>query len=79
MRVIPTDQDGFAGSGASMMFVGGPLPRLDTGLRDSPTGVAFIDAESQLDRLRMLIRRVEGASLDPVASRDFIHRLAKEL
>ncbi|MFF0014644.1 helix-turn-helix domain-containing protein [Streptomyces sp. NPDC005374] len=79
VRVIPTDQDGFAGSGASMMFVGGPLPRLDTGLRDSPTGVAFIDAESQLDRLRMLIRRVEGASLDPVASRDFIHRLAKEL
>ncbi|MFI6437468.1 helix-turn-helix domain-containing protein [Streptomyces sp. NPDC050759] len=79
VRVIPTDTDGFAGSGASMMYAGGPVPRLDTGLRDSPTGVAFIDAESQLDRLRGLIRRVEDASLDPMASRDFIHRLAKEL
>ncbi|MER6525594.1 helix-turn-helix transcriptional regulator [Streptomyces sp. NPDC001508] len=79
VRVIPTDQDGFAGSGASMMYAGGPVPRLDTGMRDSPTGVAFIDAESQLPRLRELFRRVESASLDAMASRDFIHRLAKEL
>ncbi|MDX3382954.1 helix-turn-helix transcriptional regulator [Streptomyces niveiscabiei] len=78
VRVIPTDQDGFAGSGASVMYVGGPLPRLDTGLRDSPTGVAFVDAEAQLDRLRALVRRVEMAALDPVASRDFVHRLSKE-
>ncbi|WP_416970508.1 helix-turn-helix domain-containing protein [Streptomyces sp. 4F14] len=78
VRVIPTDQDGFAGSGASVMYVGGPLPRLDTGLRDSPTGVAFVDAEAQLDRLRALVRRVETAALDPAASRDFIHRLSKE-
>lgn len=79
VRVIPTDQDGFAGSGASMMYAGGPVPRLDTGMRDSPTGIVFIDAESQLGQLRALLRRVESASLDPMASRDFIHRLAKEL
>ncbi|MCT7351232.1 helix-turn-helix domain-containing protein [Streptomyces sp. 15-116A] len=79
VRVIPIDRDGFAGSGASMTYVGGPLPRLDTVLRDSPTGVAFIDAESQLDRLRGLFRRVEDAALDATASRDFIYRLAKEL
>jgi transcriptional regulator with XRE-family HTH domain len=79
VRVIPLDQDGFAGAGASMMYAGGPVPQLDTGLRDAPTGVAFIDAEAQLKRLRTLLRRVEEASLDPTASRDFIHRLAKEL
>ncbi|MDN3026437.1 helix-turn-helix transcriptional regulator [Streptomyces sp. S.PB5] len=79
VRVIPTDQDGFAGAGASMVYVGGPLPRLDTGVRDSPAGAAFIDAEPRLERLRALIRRVESASLEPTASRDFIHRLAKEL
>ncbi|QJT02233.1 helix-turn-helix domain-containing protein [Streptomyces asoensis] len=79
VRVIPTDQDGFAGAGASMVYAGGPLPRLDTGLRDAPTGVVFIDEETQLERLRTLLRRVEDASLDPVASRDFIHRLTKEL
>ncbi len=79
VRVIPTDQDGFAGAGASMMYLGGPVPQLDTWLRDGPTGVVFIDAEAQLRRLRTLFRKVEDASLDPTASRDFIHRLTKEL
>nr|WP_093776977.1 helix-turn-helix transcriptional regulator [Streptomyces sp. yr375] len=79
LRVIPTDQDGFAGAGSSMMYTGGPVPRLDTGLRDAPTGTAFIDAEPQLTQLRTLFRKVENAALDPVTSRDFIHRLTKEL
>ncbi|GGL89768.1 transcriptional regulator [Streptomyces fumigatiscleroticus] len=79
VRVIPVDQDGFAGAGASMMYVGGPVPRLDTGLRDAPTGTAFIDAESQLKTLRTLLDTVKKASLPPIASRDFIHRLTKEL
>ncbi len=79
VRIIPTDQDGFAGAGASMMYTGGPMPQLDTGLRDAPTGTAFIDAEPQLQRLRTLFRKVQKASLDPLASRDFIHRLSKEL
>ncbi|WP_327429336.1 helix-turn-helix domain-containing protein [Streptomyces sp. NBC_01236] len=79
VRVIPADQDGFAGAGASMMYMGGPVPRLDTGLRDGPTGTPFIDAESQLHHLRTLFHKVEKATLDPTASRDFIHRLSKEL
>ncbi|MFF1444688.1 helix-turn-helix domain-containing protein [Streptomyces sp. NPDC058295] len=79
VRVIPTDQDGFAGAGASLMYTGGPVPQLDTGLRDAPTGTAFIDAEPQLAQLRTLFRRVEKATLEPAASRDFIHRLTKEL
>ncbi|MER6787165.1 DUF5753 domain-containing protein [Streptomyces sp. NPDC000658] len=79
VRVIPADQDGFGGAGASMMYTGGPVPRLDTGLRDAPTGTAFIDAEAQLAQLRTLFRRVEEAALEPDASRDFIHRLTKEL
>jgi hypothetical protein len=80
VRVIPADQDGFAGAGASMVYAAdGPVPQLDTGLRDAPTGVVFIDAVAQLQKLRTLLHRVEDASLDPVASMDFIHRLAKEL
>ena len=79
VRVVPVDQDGFGGAGASMMYLGGPVPKLDTGLRDSPTGIGFIDAQPQLEHLRTLLRRVEKASLDPVASREFIHRLTKEL
>ncbi|MFI1411695.1 helix-turn-helix domain-containing protein [Streptomyces sp. NPDC020707] len=79
VRVIPTDQDYFAGAGASMLYLGGPLARLDTGLKDTPGGTMFIDAEAQLERLRTLFRKVEKASMEPTASRDVIHRLAKEL
>ncbi|MGW5562142.1 helix-turn-helix domain-containing protein [Streptomyces tendae] len=79
VRVIPVDCEGFGGAGASMMYLGGPVPQLDTGLRDSPTGAAFCDAEPQLKNLRTLFRKVKSASLDPAASRDLIHRLAKEL
>ncbi|GGY93390.1 DUF5753 domain-containing protein [Streptomyces poonensis] len=79
VRVIPIDVQGFAGASSAMMYVGGPLPRLDTVLRDSPHGTAFLDAESQLDRFRKLFRKVKKAALDPVPSRDLIHRIAKEL
>ncbi|WRZ54766.1 DUF5753 domain-containing protein [Streptomyces sp. NBC_01314] len=79
VRVIPIDQDGFGGAGASMMYMGGPVPQLDTGLRETATGTAFIDAGPQLRTLRTLFRKVEEATLTPTASRDFIHRLSKEL
>ncbi len=79
MRVIPFHTDHFAGASAAMMHVGGPLPQLDTVLRDSPSGTAFLDAQSQLERFRTLFRKVEQASLDPHRTRDFIHHLAKEL
>ncbi|SMF58592.1 Helix-turn-helix domain-containing protein [Streptomyces sp. Amel2xC10] len=79
VRVIPADQDGFGGAGASMMYLGGPVSQLDTGLREGATGTAFIDAEPHLKSLRTLFRKVEKATLDCTASRDFIHRLSKEL
>lgn len=79
MRVIPFDQDGFAGAGGSMSYLGGPVAKLDTGLRDSPTGTPFLGDEVQLAQLRALYERVKGASLEPDASKEFIHRLAKEV
>ncbi|ALO95832.1 DNA-binding protein [Streptomyces hygroscopicus subsp. limoneus] len=79
VRVIPFDLDDFGGAGSAMVYAGGPVPRLDTVVRDGPGGPVFIDAEAQLSRYRTLFRRVEAASLDPGRSRDLIHRLAKEL
>ncbi|MFJ5721735.1 helix-turn-helix domain-containing protein [Streptomyces sp. NPDC093149] len=79
VRVVPFDTDGFAGAGSAMVYAGGPVPRLDTVVRDAPHGTAFLDAESQLDRFRALFRKLEAASLDPGKSRDFIHRMTKEL
>ncbi|MEU5662967.1 helix-turn-helix transcriptional regulator [Streptomyces longwoodensis] len=79
VRVIPFDLDGFAGAGSTMTYVGGPVPKLDTVVRDVPHGSAFIDSEAQLGAFRTRFRKVETASLDPERSRDFINRLAKEL
>ncbi|MFI2200838.1 helix-turn-helix domain-containing protein [Streptomyces sp. NPDC020192] len=78
MRVIPFDRDGFAASSA-MTYAGGPLPRLDTVVRDAPHGTVLIDSEAQLNIYRTRFRMVEAVSLEPDESRDFIHRLTKEL
>ncbi|WP_316775342.1 helix-turn-helix domain-containing protein [Streptomyces sasae] len=79
VRVIPFELDGFGGAGSAMVYAGGPVPKLDTVVRDGPNGPVFIDAEAQLARYRTLFHRVEAVSLDPSRSRDFIHGLAKEL
>ncbi|MFJ9892253.1 helix-turn-helix domain-containing protein [Streptomyces sp. NPDC091280] len=79
VRVIPFQVDGFAGAGSAMVYAGGSIPALDTVVRDGPHGTVFVDAHAQLARFRTLFRRVEGVSLEPERSRDFIHKLAKEL
>ncbi|MEV0640050.1 helix-turn-helix transcriptional regulator [Streptomyces sp. NPDC050619] len=79
VRVVPFDTDGFAGASSAMMYVGGPIARLDTVLRDSPHGTAFLDTETQLKRFRQLFHKVEKTALGPAASRDFIHQVAMEL
>jgi transcriptional regulator with XRE-family HTH domain len=79
VRVIPFDTDNFAGASSALLYAGGPVPALDTVQRDAPYGIAFIDAAAQLLAMRTLFRKVESVSLDPVKSRDYIHRLTKEL
>ncbi|MFF9210979.1 MULTISPECIES: helix-turn-helix domain-containing protein [unclassified Streptomyces] len=78
VRVIPFDRDGFVPSSA-MTYAGGPVPKLDTVMRDAPHGTVLIDSEAQLHIYRTRFRMVEAVSLDPDESRDFIHRLAQEL
>ncbi|MER5445863.1 helix-turn-helix transcriptional regulator [Streptomyces sp. NPDC002766] len=79
LRVIPFDLDDFATASSTMTYVGGPVPKLDTVVRDAPHGSVFIDSEAQLNVYRTRFRRVEAVSLEPARSRDFIHNLAKEL
>ncbi|MER5438539.1 helix-turn-helix transcriptional regulator [Streptomyces sp. NPDC002790] len=79
VRVIPFDLDGFGGAWSAMMYAGGGVPKLDTAVRDSPHGTTFIDSEAQLSAFRALFRKIESAALTPERSRDFIHRLAKDL
>jgi transcriptional regulator with XRE-family HTH domain len=78
LRAIPFDLDDFAAS-STMTYAGGPLPKLDTVVRDAPHGSVLIDSEAQLNIYRTRFHMVEAVSLEPNESRDFIHRLAKEL
>jgi transcriptional regulator with XRE-family HTH domain len=79
VRVVPFDVDGFAGASAELLYAGGRVPALDTAQRDTPQGTAFVDAPAQLLSMRTLFRKVEAVSLEPARSRDYIHRLTKEL
>lgn len=79
LRVIPFDLDGFARASSTMTYVGGVVPKLDTVARDAPHGVLLIDSEAQLSSYRTRFHKVEDVSLEPSPSRDFIHRLTKEL
>jgi transcriptional regulator with XRE-family HTH domain len=79
VRVIPFDLDGFARASSTMTYAGGPLPKLDTVVRDAPHGSVFVDSEAQLNAYRTRFRKVEAVSLEPDRSREFIHELAKEL
>jgi transcriptional regulator with XRE-family HTH domain len=79
LGVIPFDLDGFSRASTTMTYAGGPVPKLDTVVRDAPHGSVFIDSEAQLSAYRTRFRKVEAVSLDSVHSRDFIHKLTKEL
>ncbi len=79
IRVIPFSAGEFAGPGVSMLYLSGPVRQLDTVQVDTPLKGVFLDAEAQLDRYRNLYAKVEGTSLGAAESRDFIHRLTKDL
>ncbi|MFF3498790.1 helix-turn-helix domain-containing protein [Streptomyces sp. NPDC003247] len=79
VRIVPFDLESFAPLGSVIVYAGADVPELDTVVQDTPHGTVFADSAAQLNVFRTLFRRVEAASLEPVRSRDFIHRLAKEL
>lgn len=79
VRVVPFSAEGFAGMGYAMTYIAGPLPPLDTVQIDHVHGSEFLHAEAQLDHYRALLSTVERSAISPAESRDFIHRIAREL
>ncbi|KFF96575.1 hypothetical protein IQ62_35870 [Streptomyces scabiei] len=71
--------EGFSWASSSMTYMGATVPKLDTVIRDGPTGAHYIDAEDQLATYRARFQQVRARALDPEQSREFIRRLAKEL
>ncbi|NLU68529.1 Scr1 family TA system antitoxin-like transcriptional regulator [Streptomyces sp. HNM0574] len=73
IRVIPFAAGGFATAGVSTSYAYGPVARLDMAQTDIPTGSLFQHAETPLANYREVHDRMERISLDPEASRKFIH------
>ncbi|MFJ7194597.1 MULTISPECIES: Scr1 family TA system antitoxin-like transcriptional regulator [unclassified Streptomyces] len=57
----------------------GPVPGLDTVHLDQSHGLAFLDAEIQLQNYRTLFSRIEGVALSPEDTRDLLHRISQQL
>ncbi|MGH4033935.1 helix-turn-helix domain-containing protein [Actinomycetota bacterium Odt1-20B] len=79
LKVIPFAVGSFPGSGQSLFYSTGEVPRLDTVHLDQSHGPAFLDAEAQLEMYRVLLGKLEALALGPVKSRDLIHNLAHDL
>ncbi|MET8754844.1 Scr1 family TA system antitoxin-like transcriptional regulator [Streptomyces sp. NPDC004667] len=79
VRVIPFEVGGFPNAGSSTLYAHGPVPQLDTVQTDTPTGPAFLDAETRLANYRAVLDRTEERSYDPERSRDFVRGMARQV
>jgi transcriptional regulator with XRE-family HTH domain len=79
LRVIPFDADGFGGAGYSMLYVGGPVPKLDTVQLDAIHQSLWLDSESQLKRYGLLFEKALGLALTIAGSREFVRKVLQEL
>lgn len=79
LLVIPFDAGGFPGAGQTVLYAGGPVPQLDTVQIDNSHGPDFLHSETQLAKYKAHLDWMEDIALSPERSRDFIHRLTKEL
>lgn len=79
LQVIPFEAGTFPGSGQSVYYSEGPVPRLDTVNLDQSHGPVFLDADAQLTKYRTLLDRLESLALGPSKSRDLIHQITQDL
>lgn len=79
IRVIPFAIGSYPGSGQTAYYGQGTVPQLDTVQLDQAHGVAFIDAEAQLDQYRLLFERLDAVAMEERKSQEFIHAIAKSL
>ncbi|MFF4837157.1 DUF5753 domain-containing protein [Streptomyces sp. NPDC001315] len=79
LRVIPFDGTAFPTVGHGLDYAYGPVPALDTAQLDAAHGSELIDAVAQLKKYRLILDRMEEATLEPDDSRRLIHRTAQDI
>ncbi|MFJ9377881.1 helix-turn-helix domain-containing protein [Streptomyces sp. NPDC101455] len=79
VRIMSFGKGSFPGNGQSIDYLMGPVPQLDTVQLDAHHGCEFLDAQSQLEKYRHVLDRMEENALSPAASRDLIHRVGQDI
>ncbi|WP_434096451.1 helix-turn-helix domain-containing protein [Streptomyces mobaraensis] len=80
LLVIPFAAGGFPLFGDSaVLYAEAANAHLDTVHMDSPTGAVFVDSPTQLAHFRKRLDTAEQTALSREESRDYIHRIAKDL
>ncbi len=79
IQVVPFKAGAIPGSGQSIYYAYGPVPQMDTVHLDQSHGLAFLDAEAQLQKYRILFGRIEAVAHSPAESRDVIHSISRNL
>ncbi|MFG2653163.1 helix-turn-helix domain-containing protein [Streptomyces sp. NPDC048436] len=79
VQVLPFDVGAFPGSGQSINYLQGPVPRLDTAQLDQFHGPVLLDSEAHLEKYRRLLDVVEDTALTPEKSRDLIRSITQDL
>ncbi|WP_217235074.1 helix-turn-helix transcriptional regulator [Streptomyces sp. AC555_RSS877] len=78
LRVIPFDGTAFPTVGHGLDYAYGPVPALDTAQLDAAHGSELIDSVAQLAKYRLVLDRMEQATLNPEPSGNLIHRIAQD-
>lgn len=79
VRVIPFANEDFTEATQPVLYATGIVPQLDTVQVDNAFGGSFLDASAVLRKYRTLLDAAGHASLGTQESRQFIHRIAREL
>ncbi|MFI5792542.1 DUF5753 domain-containing protein [Streptomyces sp. NPDC051677] len=78
VRVIPFYGTAFPTVGHGLDYAHGPVPALNTAQLDAAHGSELIDSVAQLAKYRLILDRMEQATLEPAPSRDLIHRITQD-
>lgn len=79
LRVIPFATDAYMGSGHASLYASGPVLQLDTVQIDSAHGFSLLHAAPHLAKYRTLFDNLTKEALDRSRTREFIHRVARDL
>ncbi|GHA47154.1 transcriptional regulator [Streptomyces tauricus] len=79
LRVIPFDGTSFPTAGHGLDYASGPVTALDTAALDTSHGNELINAVGKLETYRLVLDRMEGATLKPAASHKLIATITKNI